>query len=211
MRSNLERVTKKFIRNLRMILARQYFMPPSSICKQPHCGYLRWVLLKDHINPLDLSLGNVLLTLGHHLSQLLVAGTAGAIWAYNKHRQRTNVHIMALDLIRGVPLTPKEQETMLDVLTPPASKGVESSTWWRKWLSRWCILLLQWWMIVLPCILALFVFRVDRLRRTDIKGKMPRSGPSLGIWSIRHFGRLCGSLLIFCMICLLCITRDKLG
>lgn len=26
---------------------------------------------------------------------------------------------MALDLVRGVPLTPKEKETMLEVLTPP--------------------------------------------------------------------------------------------
>ncbi|KAI8544465.1 hypothetical protein RHMOL_Rhmol08G0298900 [Rhododendron molle] len=34
------------------------------------------------------------------LSPLLVAGAAGGIWAYNKHRQNTNVHIMALNLVR---------------------------------------------------------------------------------------------------------------
>ncbi|KAJ8535930.1 hypothetical protein K7X08_034331 [Anisodus acutangulus] len=53
------------------------------------------------------------------LSPLLVAGAAGGMWAYKKHRQKTNVHIMALNLVRGIPLTAKEKETMLDVLTPP--------------------------------------------------------------------------------------------
>ncbi|XP_025012578.1 cytochrome c-type biogenesis CcmH-like mitochondrial protein isoform X2 [Ricinus communis] len=64
---------------------------------------------------------------------LLVAGAAGGIWAYNKHRQKTNVHIMALNLVRGVPLTPKEKETMLDILTPPTTKGATPSSWWRRW------------------------------------------------------------------------------
>ncbi|GAY40769.1 hypothetical protein CUMW_054470, partial [Citrus unshiu] len=32
------------------------------------------------------------------LSPLLVAGAAAGIWAYNRHRQKTNVHIMALNL-----------------------------------------------------------------------------------------------------------------
>ncbi|KAF5739159.1 hypothetical protein HS088_TW12G00359 [Tripterygium wilfordii] len=64
--------------------------------------------------------------------QLLVAGAAAGVWAYNKHRQRTNVHIMALNLIRGVPLTPKEKEMMLDILTPPQSTGT-LSTWWNRW------------------------------------------------------------------------------
>ncbi|KAL0354661.1 UNVERIFIED_CONTAM: Cytochrome c-type biogenesis CcmH-like mitochondrial protein [Sesamum radiatum] len=53
------------------------------------------------------------------VKQLLVAGAAGGIWAYKRYRQKTNVHIMALNLVRGVPLTPKEKETMLEVLTPP--------------------------------------------------------------------------------------------
>lgn len=71
------------------------------------------------------------------LSPLLVAGAAVGVWAYQKHKQKTNVHIMALNLVRGVPLTPREKETMLDVLTPPASQrfksqGVETSTWWRR-------------------------------------------------------------------------------
>ncbi|KAJ3686190.1 hypothetical protein LUZ61_015354 [Rhynchospora tenuis] len=53
------------------------------------------------------------------LSPVIVAGAAAGVWAYQRHRQRTNVHIMALNLVRGVPLTPKEKETMLDLLTPP--------------------------------------------------------------------------------------------
>lgn len=69
------------------------------------------------------------------LSPLIVAGAAAGIWAYKKHRQRTNVHIMALNLVRGVPLTPKEKETMLDLLTPPPPEGVTPS-WWRRWLSQ---------------------------------------------------------------------------
>lgn len=44
---------------------------------------------------------------------------------------------MALNLVRGVPLTPREKETMLDILTPPASQGfksqeVKNSFWWRR-------------------------------------------------------------------------------
>ncbi|WOG99206.1 hypothetical protein DCAR_0518554 [Daucus carota subsp. sativus] len=73
------------------------------------------------------------------LSPLLVAGAAGGIWAYNKHRQRTNVHIMALNLIRGVPLTPKEKQTMLEILAPSDLQGAtatSSSPWWRRWLHR---------------------------------------------------------------------------
>ncbi|KAL0415215.1 UNVERIFIED_CONTAM: Cytochrome c-type biogenesis CcmH-like mitochondrial protein [Sesamum latifolium] len=65
------------------------------------------------------------------LSPLLVAGAAGGIWAYKRYRQKTNVHIMALNLVRGVPLTPKEKETMLEVLTPPSSGGI-SSFWTRR-------------------------------------------------------------------------------
>ncbi|KAK3027055.1 hypothetical protein RJ639_040887 [Escallonia herrerae] len=66
------------------------------------------------------------------LSPLLVAGTAAGIWAYKKHRQKTNVHIMALNLVRGVPLTPKEKQTMLDILTPPPREGTSPSSWWRS-------------------------------------------------------------------------------
>ncbi|XP_044503850.1 cytochrome c-type biogenesis CcmH-like mitochondrial protein [Mangifera indica] len=66
------------------------------------------------------------------LSPLLVAGAAGGIWAYNKHRQKTNVHIMALNLVRGVPLTPKEKETMLDLLTPPPPERASPSSWWNR-------------------------------------------------------------------------------
>ncbi|KAL7222156.1 hypothetical protein ACSBR1_023964 [Camellia fascicularis] len=70
------------------------------------------------------------------LSPLLVAGAAGGIWVYKKHRQNTNVHIMALNLVRGVSLTPKEKQTMLDLLTPPPSERTNSSSWWRKWLPQ---------------------------------------------------------------------------
>ncbi|KAJ7963026.1 Cytochrome c-type biogenesis protein [Quillaja saponaria] len=67
------------------------------------------------------------------LSPLLVAGAAAGVWAYNRHRQKTNVHIMALNHVRGVPLTPKEKETMLDLLTPPPSQGPSTSSWWKRW------------------------------------------------------------------------------
>ncbi|PRQ50968.1 putative CcmH/CycL/Ccl2/NrfF family protein [Rosa chinensis] len=70
-------------------------------------------------------------TAGLWLSPLVVAGAAAGIWAYKKHRQRTNVHVMALNLIRGVPLTPNEKQTMLDLLTPPSSRGNIPSSWWR--------------------------------------------------------------------------------
>ncbi|KAK8664274.1 hypothetical protein V6N13_084072 [Hibiscus sabdariffa] len=69
------------------------------------------------------------------LSPLLVAGAAAGVWGYKKHRQKTNVHIMALNLVRGVPLTPKEKETMLDLLTPPPPQGVTPSLW-NRWQSR---------------------------------------------------------------------------
>ncbi|GAU20687.1 hypothetical protein TSUD_231010 [Trifolium subterraneum] len=76
------------------------------------------------------------------LSPLLVAGAAAGVWAYQKHKQKTNVHIMALNLIRGVPLTPRERETLLDVLTPPASQGfksqeVKTSLWWKRLRGQW--------------------------------------------------------------------------
>ncbi|KAI3929281.1 hypothetical protein MKX01_006517 [Papaver californicum] len=62
------------------------------------------------------------------LSPFLVAGAAAGVWAYQKHRQKTNVHIMALNLVRGVPLTPRERETMLGILTPPPAPG--RRRWW---------------------------------------------------------------------------------
>ncbi|XP_050286136.1 cytochrome c-type biogenesis CcmH-like mitochondrial protein isoform X2 [Quercus robur] len=69
------------------------------------------------------------------LSPLIVAGGAVGVWAFNKHRKQTNVHIMALNLVRGVSLTPKEKETMLDLLTPPPSEGTTRS-WWRRWQGQ---------------------------------------------------------------------------
>ncbi|XP_021736888.1 cytochrome c-type biogenesis CcmH-like mitochondrial protein [Chenopodium quinoa] len=66
------------------------------------------------------------------LTPLVVAGVAAGGWAYKKHRQRTNVHIMALNLVRGVALTPKEKETMLEILTPPSSQRATPSFWLSK-------------------------------------------------------------------------------
>lgn len=65
-----------------------------------------------------------------------MAGVAAGIWAYKKHRQNTNVHIMALNLVRGVPLTPTEKETMLDLLTPPPPQGTTPFSLWRRWHGR---------------------------------------------------------------------------
>ncbi|KAG6501191.1 hypothetical protein ZIOFF_041064 [Zingiber officinale] len=62
------------------------------------------------------------------LSPVIVAGVAIGGWAYRRRRQNTNVHVMALNLVRGVPLTPTEKETMLELLTPPPSPR-------RKWWS----------------------------------------------------------------------------
>ncbi|PKA61049.1 hypothetical protein AXF42_Ash005945 [Apostasia shenzhenica] len=63
------------------------------------------------------------------LSPFIIGGAATGIWAYQRHRRKTNVHIMALNLIRGVPLTPKERETMLDILTPPPSPMRKMQSW----------------------------------------------------------------------------------
>ncbi|KAL0924122.1 hypothetical protein M5K25_004931 [Dendrobium thyrsiflorum] len=60
------------------------------------------------------------------LSPFLVAGAAAGVWAYQRHKRRTNVHIMALNLVRGVPLTKMEKKTMLDILTPPPQRKL----WW---------------------------------------------------------------------------------
>ncbi|RAL41751.1 hypothetical protein DM860_008933 [Cuscuta australis] len=65
------------------------------------------------------------------LSPLLTAGAVGGAWVFQRHRKKTNVHIMALNLIRGVPLTPKERETMLKLLTPPPSHHSPTHWWWR--------------------------------------------------------------------------------
>ncbi|XP_031387490.1 cytochrome c-type biogenesis CcmH-like mitochondrial protein isoform X2 [Punica granatum] len=73
------------------------------------------------------------------LSSLLVAGGAVGVWAFQRHRQKTNVHVMALNLVRGVPLTRNERATMLDLLTPPPShQGTQGSpfSWWKKWRGK---------------------------------------------------------------------------
>ncbi|CAN8293336.1 unnamed protein product [Cochlearia groenlandica] len=70
------------------------------------------------------------------LTPVLVSAGAAAVLAYKKHRQRANVHIMALNLIRGVPLTPKERVTILDVLIPPPAPAQGVATRLRRWLNR---------------------------------------------------------------------------
>ncbi|KAF3589418.1 hypothetical protein F2Q69_00026777 [Brassica cretica] len=65
---------------------------------------------------------------------LIAGGTAGGL-VYSKHRQRTNVHIMALDLIRGVSLTPKERVTILDLLIPPPPPPLGVASRLRRWLN----------------------------------------------------------------------------
>ncbi|KAL5575178.1 hypothetical protein UlMin_016877 [Ulmus minor] len=69
------------------------------------------------------------------LSPFLLAGAGVGIWAYGRHRQKNNVHVMALDLVRAVPLTPKEKQTMLDLLKPPMPRSTLSS-WLRRWEER---------------------------------------------------------------------------
>ncbi|XP_071711617.1 cytochrome c-type biogenesis CcmH-like mitochondrial protein [Rutidosis leptorrhynchoides] len=76
-------------------------------------------------------------TAGLWFSPLLIATTAGGIWAYGRHRQRTNVHLLAMNLTRGVPLTRNEKESMIEILTPPPAQGIfPSSPWWKKLLQR---------------------------------------------------------------------------
>ncbi|CAH9052745.1 unnamed protein product [Cuscuta europaea] len=69
------------------------------------------------------------------LSPLITAGAVGGVWAFQRHRKKTNVHIMALNLIRGVPLTPKERETMLNILTPPPSHH-SPLYWWKRLIGH---------------------------------------------------------------------------
>ena len=66
---------------------------------------------------------------------MLVAGAAAGVWAYSKYKQKSNVHIMALNIVRGVPLTPREKQTMLDLLSPPPPQRA-ASLWWRRWRSQ---------------------------------------------------------------------------
>nr|XP_043617735.1 cytochrome c-type biogenesis CcmH-like mitochondrial protein [Erigeron canadensis] len=76
-------------------------------------------------------------TAGLWLSPLIIAGAAGGIWAYGRYRQRTNVHLLAMNLTRGIPFTPKEKEAMIEILTPPPPDGIlPSSPWWTRWLPR---------------------------------------------------------------------------
>ncbi|RWR90669.1 cytochrome c-type biogenesis CcmH-like mitochondrial protein isoform X2 [Cinnamomum micranthum f. kanehirae] len=59
------------------------------------------------------------------LRKFMIVGAAAGMWAYQKHRHKNNVHIMALNLLRGVALTLRERETMLDILDTPSTPEKE--------------------------------------------------------------------------------------
>lgn len=94
---------------------------------------------KEIFNKLENDYGETILyapkfdlqTAGLWLSPVLVAGAAVGVWAYSKYKQKSNVHIMSLNLVRGVPLTPREKQTMLDLLSPPPSQ--RTTSWLRRW------------------------------------------------------------------------------
>ncbi|XP_071712241.1 cytochrome c-type biogenesis CcmH-like mitochondrial protein [Rutidosis leptorrhynchoides] len=94
---------------------------------------------KDIYKKLERNMGRQYFTLQSSICRLvlLIAATAGGIWAYGRHRQRTNVHLLALNLMRRVPLTRKEKETMIEILTPPPSQGIlPSFPWWKQWFQK---------------------------------------------------------------------------
>ncbi|GMN37197.1 hypothetical protein TIFTF001_006623 [Ficus carica] len=70
------------------------------------------------------------------LSPVLLAGAAAGVWAYQRHKSKNNVHIMALNLVRSVPLTPNEKQTMLDLLKPPPRPRTTPFSIWRRWQSQ---------------------------------------------------------------------------
>ncbi|KAK1311771.1 hypothetical protein QJS10_CPA07g00777 [Acorus calamus] len=55
-------------------------------------------------------------------------GTAAGVGAYQRHRQKSNVHLMVLNLVRDIPLTPMEKQTMVELLTPPPPP--RKKWWW---------------------------------------------------------------------------------
>lgn len=144
MKFNLERLTRTSTKSLRTNLERLYSIRPNLICRQQLCGYYRYIYFLEDCKHLSffffffftVQFKFVLIPEICSFKQLLIAGSAAGVWAYNRHKQKTNVHIMALNLVRGVPLTPKEKETMLDILTPPRSQGVRTPFWWRRWLGQ---------------------------------------------------------------------------
>ncbi|GKD30701.1 hypothetical protein Tco_1241479, partial [Tanacetum coccineum] len=59
--------------------------------------------------------------------ELIVVGAARGIWPYGRHRQRTNIQLLALNLTRGILFTPKEKATMIEIFTP-LPQGILSSS-----------------------------------------------------------------------------------
>ena len=149
MKFDLGQPIKISIKSFRMILGSPYFIHRSSIWWLQLCGYLRSVL-EDHFIIPHLHSTPTLHTKREKkdkrkmfwyfniwvLDQLLFAGAAGGIWAYNKRKQNNNVHVMALNLVRGVALSPKEKQTMLDLLTPPPPERSTLYSWWKKRLGQ---------------------------------------------------------------------------
>lgn len=145
MRFILEKLTKRFIRSLKMTLGRRSFIPQSLTIRLQRCGFLRFV--QNH--PSDMGHFAVLTFSSTFADlvptfllimvwlQVLFAGGALGVWAYQRHRQKNNVLIMAWSLLRGVPLTSREKQTMLELLVPPPPPRGTPSSWWRKWQGEW--------------------------------------------------------------------------
>ncbi|EXB74524.1 hypothetical protein L484_026221 [Morus notabilis] len=70
------------------------------------------------------------------LSPVLLAGAAAGVWAFQRHKSKNNVHVMALNLVRSVPLTPNEKQTMLDLLKPLPQPRTTLLSVWRRWQSQ---------------------------------------------------------------------------
>lgn len=133
-----ENPTKRSSRSLKMILERLYCMHQNLICRLQPFGYHRYVEGPSHLNLHFFFLFlNLTVILVHWVfEQVLFAGAAAGVWAYQRHKSKNNVHIMALNLVRSVPLTPNEKQTMLDLLKPPPRPRTTFSIW-RRWQSQW--------------------------------------------------------------------------
>ncbi|KAK1285153.1 hypothetical protein QJS10_CPB20g00670 [Acorus calamus] len=67
-------------------------------------------------------------TAGLWLAPFAVMGATAGVGAYQRHRQKSNVHLMVLNLVRDIPFTPMERQTMVELLTPPPPP--RKKWWW---------------------------------------------------------------------------------